>query len=519
MDANQLQPDSPLPNDVPTLHAIIRQLLGEIEQLKTRLDQALKHRFGKRSERQKAPPQQEPRPPRKNTPHGRAPLPEHLPRREVIHDLTELEKCCPCCGEMRTCIGEQRAEQLDVEPARYFVLRTIRRSYACKRCDPDRVPVEQRFTTAGPPEVGPLARGLCGPVLLASVLTAKYVDHQPLHRQVGQIARSGVKVSASTLGDWMAGAANLLTPLVLLMQQRLLLSRVIHSDDTGVKLRVRGRNQTTRSHLWAYLGDADYPYVVFDFTADYTATGPERFLAGYSGYLQADALAQYEGLFGPQRVVHVCCWAHARRKFVTALESGEQRARPVLDWIGQLYATEREMPALLLPGEGPEHENLRHQREATRYQIRQERSLPVLAQLKQWLQEHKSQVLPKTALGVALGYALNNWEALSRYTDSGILCIDNNLSERTLRTIALGRNNWGVLGSEAGGRTAATLYSVVGTCKRLGVDPQRYLQEALPGLFALGEKPSAESLSSWLPDRWLLSQRICGPGALPVSAG
>jgi transposase len=243
---------------------------------------------------------------------------------------------------------------------------------------------------------------------------------------------------------------------------------------------------------------------VFDFTADYTAAGPERFLAGYRGYLQADALAQYEGLYGPDQVLHVCCWAHARRKFVAAVEAGDERGNAALDWVRRLYAVERELPPLLPPSDDPQALPQRRQREEQRRLARQQQADPVLAALKRWLDEQRPQALPKSPLGAAIGYALNHWEALQRYLEQGYLSIDNNLSERTLRAIALGRNAWGVFGSEAGGRTAEVLYTVVGTCKHLAIDPFAYLREALPGLFALGEKPTAEQLMGWLPDRWLL---------------
>jgi transposase len=524
MDASACTPDMPLPDDVPTLHALLRQVLAELARLRAenaglrgKLDAAMKHRFGRRSERQIRAKPAKGVPPRRCRPHGRAPLPDHLERREVVHDLTEAEKLCPCCGESRVCIGEQTAEQLDLEPTKFFVLRTIRKSYACRHCDPASVPPEQRIQTAAPTQVGPIPKGLCGPGLLAHAVTAKFADHVPLHRLAGQLARSGVKVSRSTLGDWLAGAAGLLTPLCLLMHRRLLLSRVIHGDDTGVKLRVRGVDRTRKAHLWACIGDADYPYVVFDFTAGYTAEGPEKFLEGYEGYFQADALAQYEGLYRDD-VDHVCCWAHARRKFVAALEAKDERADAALELIGKLYAIERALPPLLPPSDDPANQERRRQREGQRRQIRQTLAVPILAELKRWLDGQRPKALPKSPFGQAVGYALNNWEALGRYVEQGYLAIDNNLSERTLRAVALGRNAWGVIGSEAGGRTAAVLYSAVGTCKHLGIDPFAYLREALPGLFALGEEPTAERLAAWLPDRWHLD-RARQSSAVPAATG
>jgi len=481
-----------------------QQLEARVAELTARLDAALKHRFGRRSERRPPPPTPAAeKPPRRRDEHGRSPLPEHLDRRVVVHDLTAAEKLCPCCGRTRECIGDQTAEQLDLEPAQFFVLRTIKKSYACRHCDPAVVPADQRLATAGPPQVGPIAKGLCGPGLLAHAVTAKFADHVPVHRLAGQLARSGVTVAAATLGDWLAGAAALLDPLYHLMHQRLLLSRVVHGDDTGVKLRVTGATRTKKAHLWVGIGDADYPYVVFDFTTDHTAAGPTDFFAGFAGYLQADALAQYEGLYGDGRVTHVCCVAHARRKFVAASDAGDPRAAEPLALFARLYAIERTLPPLLPPSDDPAAIAARRQREEERRQVRQRDAKPVWDELARWLAATRPGALPKSPLGTAIGYATNNWDALTRYLEQGYLAIDNNLSERTLRAIALGRNNWGVIGSAAGGRTAAVLYSVVGTCKHLGVDPFAYLREALPALFALGEEPSADQLSDWLPDRWL----------------
>jgi transposase len=509
MDATALTPESPLPDDVPTLQALVRQLLLELarlraenEALRGKLEAARKQRLGRRSERRTSLPRATTDPPGPARPHGRAALPEHLERREVVHDLTDAEKLCPCCGQARVCSGEQTAEQLDLEPARLFVLRTRKKSYACPHCDPASVPAEQRLQTAGPAEVGPLAKGLCGPGLLAHVLTAKFAVHVPLHRLAGQLSRSGVTLTDSTLGDWVAQAADLLQPLYDLRHQRLKLARVLHGDDTTVKLRVVGADRTSKAHLGVCLGDADYPYVVFDFTTDDTAAGPERFLQGYQGYLQADALAQYEGLYGPQKIQHCCCWAHARRKFVAVVEGGDPSVQPAVAWISQLHAIERALPPLLLPSDDSVQQQ-RRQREEQRRQQRQQQARPILTELQRWLDRERPRALPKTPLGQALGYAVNQWAALERYLEQGYLAIDNNLSERTVRASAVGRHHWGVIGSAAADDRAAVLYSLVGTCQHLALDPIGYLGAVLPGLFALGEKPTSEQLQEWLPDRWL----------------
>jgi transposase len=495
MDGLLATPDPTLPQDVATLQRLVQQLLDEVrrlradnEQLRQRLDQALRQQFGPRSERAR---------PRRHraesaadaadapagTPgHGRQVLSEHLPRERVEYDLTEAERRCPSCGRPRACIGEQVSEQLDYRPASYFVVQHARKTYACRHCD---APTEQRFTTAGPATVGPIAKGLPGPGLLAHLVTCKYADHLPLHRLEGIVARSGVTLARSTLCDWMAQAAALLTPLVGLMRTRLLQSRVIHSDDTPVPFREGGKEKTSTGHLWVSLGDRDHPYVVFDFTTHYRRDGPEQILKGYAGYLQADALAQYEGLFATGAVVHVAC--NARRRFVEAQASAPDEAAEALAYYRALYAVERELAQRFAADD-----------DAGRQQYRCAQTAAVREAFHAWLLEKRGQVLPKSPLGQAVGYALSNWEALMRYTEQGYLAIDNNLSERTLRQVALGRNNWQFCGSAAGGRTAAVLYSVVGTYKHLGIDPFAYLQDVLTRLPPTQVRP----LDDFLPDRW-----------------
>jgi transposase len=501
VEALLTNPDLPLPDDVMALHLLVRDLLAEIrrlrrenEQLRYRLDQALRLHFGQRSERT--------RPRRVRVPpcdkgegekatrrgHGRQPLPGHLPRQRVEYDLAEADKPCPCCGGPRACIGEQVSEQLDYRPASYFVVQHVRKTYACRSCDG---PSERRFATAGPAVVGPVPKGLAGPGLLAHLVTCKYADHLPLHRLEGIVARSGVRLSRSTLCDWMASAAALVGPLVGLMHARLLLSRAVHTDDTSVPFLERGRDTARDGHLWVYIGDRCHPYTVFDFTAHYRRDGPEQFLKGYTGYLQADALAQYEGLFATGEVVHVACWAHARRRFVEAQASSPAEADEALKYIRKLYSVEREL------GERFAADN-----DAGRQQYRSAQTALVRAEFHAWLITQRVKALPKSPLGEAIGYALSNWAALMRYTEQGYLSIDNNRSERALRQVVVGRSNWQFCGSAAGGHTAAALYSVVGTCKHLGLDPFAFLREALPGLFALGAKPGDQSLWAWLPDVW-----------------
>src|SRR5262245_49190639 len=430
METLLANPDAPLPADVAALQDLVRQLLAEVrrlraggaqlrqdneqlsqdnEQLRYRLDQALRLHFGQRSERSRPRRARVPRDqaerdeaaPRPG--HGRQALPEHLPRERVEYDLAEADKCCPCCGGPRVCIREQGSEPLGYPPAGCFGVQHVKKTYACRHCDG---PTEQRFTTAGPATVGPIAKGLAGPGLLAHLVTCKYADHLPLHRLEGIVARSGVTLARSTLCDWMARAAGLLTPLVSLMQGRLLQSRVIHSDDTPVPFREEGKDKTSTGHLWVYIGDRDHPYVRFDFTTHYRRDGPEQVLKGYAGYLQADALAQYEGLFATGAVVHVACNAHARRRFVEAQASAPAEAAEALAYFRALYQAERELAQRFAADD-----------DAGRQQYRCAQTAAVRHAFYAWLVEKRQQVLPKSPLGEAVGYALSNWEALMRYTD------------------------------------------------------------------------------------------------------
>jgi len=310
------------------------------------------------------------------------------------------------------------------------------------------------------------------------------------------------------LCDWMASAAALMTPLVALMRQRLLLSRVIHTDDTPVPFLERGRDRARDGHLWVYIGDRDRPYVVFDFTEHYKRDGPEQFLKGYAGYLQADALAQYERLFATGGVVHVACNAHARRRFVEAQASAPAAAEEALTHIRRLYKVERELA-----------DQFEADDDTGRQQYRAAQTAAVREEFHAWLLTQQAVALPKSPLGEAVGYALSNWAALMRYAEQGYLAIDNNLSERALRQVVVGRSNWQFCGSAEGGRTAAALYSVVGTCKHLGIDPFAYLSNVLPALFGLGESAGDEALADLLPDVWKGRQPDSSTGQPPGRPG
>jgi transposase len=293
----------------------------------------------------------------------------------------------------------------------------------------------------------------------------------------------------------MAGAARTLEPLYALMKTQILLCGTIHSDDTPVKVRDSERKVKATGRIWIYFGDYLYPYNVFDFTMSRKRDGPSRFLGGFRGYLQADAFSGYDGIYAGGDVVEVGCNAHARRKFIGAQTTDHTRAAVALAYYRQLYAIERDIKAEIatLPPDADEPT-----RAAIRLRVRPARSVPVLENFKAWLDAQKPDVLPKSPMGAAIGYVKNQWEALKRYTSSGFLSIDNNVSEQHMKTIATGRKNWLFTGSEIGGKTMAVLFTLVSSCQRHGHDPFVYLRDVLE---RLPDHPK-ENLAKLLPDRW-----------------
>jgi hypothetical protein len=343
-------------------------------------------------------------------------------------------------------------------------------------------------------------KGLPGPGLLAQITASKYADHLPLHRLERIFRRHGIELSRSTMCQWMAAVADRLRPVVDLMADLVRQSRMMHTDATKMPYldpeTAPGRSLS--GQMWIYYGDRAHPFNVFDFCDDHSAAGIDAFLKdkNYRGYLSGDALNIYDHLFRSGDILEVGCWAHCRRKFYEAKESAPARAPLVLAWIGRLYQVEKEAKEIILQRElaGPEADALRQQ-------LRQERSLAPLTELRQWLLDQTPQLLPKSPMGQAAAYALRHWQALTRYLDDGFLAIDNNAAERTLRHIAIGRKNWLFAGSPGGAKTAAVLFSVTSSCDRHGVDAFAYVHDLL-GRLAHDPHPAPEMLRGWLPDRW-----------------
>jgi transposase len=498
-------PDA-VPTDPEDLRQYCQQLLAELgdkQQLIDKLTHQLalfrRYLYGRRSEHldpaqllleftswaqaqeaAAAPPPPAVAAPRPRAPgHGRAPLPALLPRRRVEHTLPEERCACTACGARLVKIGEETSEQLDYQPASLFVTEHVRFTYACQAC-------EGTMLTAERP-AAPIEKGRPGPGLLAQVVTAKYADHVPLNRQAEIFARHGVTLARQTLCDWIAAAADLLTPLYQDLITSVLASTVIHTDDTVVPVLDRDRTDTREGRLWVYVGDGHPADIVYDYTADRSRAGPLAFLRDFRGYLQADAYAGYDALYATGRVVEVACWAHARRYFFDAKASDPARALPALGFIQQLYAVERDV-------KGVDAEIRRAQRV--------DQARPVLTRFRQWLDAQADVVLPKSPIGEAVGYARAQWTALTRYSEDGALAIDNNVSERALRKVVTGRANWTFCGSDAGGRRAAILYSVMATCRSHGLDPWAYLRDVLERISTYPNRQRADLL----PRYWKAAQ-------------
>ena len=474
-----------LPTDPILLHTIVRDLAqvlehrdAEIETLRHLVTTLKRRQFGRSSEKRDpdqlalgleaieeqiaAVDAETPSPAPSADPartRRRKPLPDHLQREEKRH---EPEGCaCPACGGLLHAIGEDVSEVLDYEPARFKVIRHVRPRFACRACES----IHQM-----PMPSLPIERGRPGPGLLAQVLVAKYCDHLPLYRQAAIYGRDGVELDRSTLADWVGRATWLLQPLGERIAGHVFTGTKVHADDTPVPVLDPGRGRTKTGRLWVYVrddrpcGDRDPPAAAFFYSPDRKGERPADHLATFSGFLQADAYAGFNRLYGA-RITEVACWAHARRKIFEVHESTRSPiAAEALTRIGALYAIEKE-----IRGHSPE----------VRLAVRRRESIPQLGAFRTWLEAQLAKLPPKGGLAKAFRYALGNWAALVRYAENGSLEIDNNRAENTLRGVALGRKNWLFAGSDSGGERAALIYTLIETCKLNGVDPFAYLRDVL----------------------------------------
>jgi transposase len=434
------------------------KLQRQIEQLELRLEEL----EANGSEKEATP---EPTfPPASATPTAvkatRRALPEHLPRETRRHEPKET--ICPQCqGELRK-LGEDVAEVLEYVPASFRAIRHVRPKLSCSKCD---------FIVQAEAPSRPIERGLAGPGLLAHVLVSKYCDHQPLYRQSEIYARQGVELERSTMADWVGGCSRLLEPLLEGLRRYVTAAGKLHADDTPVPVLAPGQGKTKTGRLWTYVrddrpaGDSAAPAVWFAYSPDRKGEHPAQHLEKFRGTLQADAYAGFNQLYEDGRIQPAACWAHVRRHFYDLEQAHSSPvAREALQRIGALYGIEEP-----IRGRPPDE----------RRAVRQAQAKPLLDSLRQWLEATLSKLSRKSETTVAIRYALSRWDALLHYIEDGHIELDNNAAERSLRGVALGRKNYLFAGSDRGGERAAAIYSLIGSAKLNGLDPEAYLRQVL----------------------------------------
>ena len=391
---------------------------------------------------------------------ARRPLPAELPREVEV--IAPKQTACPDCGGRLRTLGEDVSEVLEYVPARFKVIRTVRPKLSCACCS--RIVQE-------PAPHRPIDKGLAGPGLLAHVLVAKYADHLPLYRQSEIYAREGIDLDRSTLADWVGGTSRTLRPLVEALKSYVLRAEKLHGDDVPVPVLEPGNGKTKTGRLWTYVRD-DRPVgssapsaVWFAYSPDRKGEHPAGHLKNYRGVLQADGFAGFNRLYETGNIVEAACWAHVRRKFFDLHQAhASPVAKEALDRIGQLYGIEKE-----IRGRSPNE----------RREVRRARSRPLLDAMNAWLKNTMLKLSRKSELAKAIYYALERWAALLVFVEDGRVEMDNNAAERALRTVAIGRKNYLFAGSDAGGERAAAIYSLLGSAKLNGVDPQAYMTEVL----------------------------------------
>ena len=415
----------------------------------------------------------EPMPPtRERAKPKRQPLPDHLPRQEVVHQPADDGACkCPNCGKGMARLAEDVTEVLDYVPGHFQVIRHVRPKYACTACD--------AITQAPAPSM-PTPRGRATPATLAHLLVSKFVDHLPLYRQSEIYAREGVELDRSTLGDWVGQAAWLLDPVVAKIRQHVFAAEKVHGDDTTVPVLAPGLGRTATGRLWVYVRDDRLfagpaaPAAAYFYSPDRGAEHPTAHMAGFTGFLQADGYAGFEGLYDPARtkpgpITEVACWAHCRRKFYDVWEATKSPvAKEALDRIAAVYAIEDKARF------APAAERVDHRRETA----------PLLDAFFVWAGATVVKLSGKLELAKAFRYTVTRREALTRFVTDGRLEVDNNVAENAMRGIALGRKNYLFCGSDSGGERAAAIYTLVTTAKLNGLNPETYLRDILAKIAA-----------------------------------
>lgn len=507
---------SPLPDDIAALKKIIEQLQDENRLLREHFNLARRRQFAASSE--KSADQLElifneaeaiealaeitddaceaadstaiieatetPNNPTADKKPGRKPLPASLPREERLIDIGEEQKICPCCQGALHRVGEERSEQLEYIPASIKVIETVRPKYTCRHCEKT---AETTPFVIAPVPSSPIPKSMATASLLAQIICNKYQFGLPLYRQVMLFQQSGIDIDRRSMANWMIKCGAWFERITDALKIHLLQQIALHADETPIKVIDEDRE---KSYMWVYCSGADSPsahnclknIVLYDYQPSRAAACPKEFLQDYAGYLQVDGYAAYEHT----QAKLVGCFAHARRKFIDAQSVQPKGKIGKADWalnhIQKLYAIEKQL-ADKSPFE--------------RYTLRQEKSAPLLAQFKLWLDKSSHEVPPKSAIGAAIFYCLNQWNKLAAYVLDGHLQIDNNRAERAIKPFVIGRKNWLFSATNRGAKASAILYSVIETAKANGLEPLEYIHKLLDELPRRKADDSIEDLMPW----------------------
>jgi len=396
---------------------------------------------------------------------GRQPLPENLPRVDVLHELNDEELRCGC-GHLKSRIGQEISEQLDYIPAKVRVIRNIRYKYACKNCEGTDDSGPTVSIARMPDHIIP--KSIATPGLLAHILTAKFADALPFYRQEKQFSRIGIELPRSTMCNWAMKVASACDILMGMMKDTILKNPMINIDETTVQV-LKGPRKS-KSYMWVFKGGPpDKPIILFQYHPTRSGDVAATFLKGYKGIVQTDGYAGYNFLAGKEDILHVGCWVHARRKFKEVTKAtGNKKNLPgnagtALNYISKLYKIEKEA----------------RQKELSSDQLyiqRQSQAVPILEEFKKWLDAKIEKAPPKSLLGKAINYTLNEWHCLVKYTEDGIIKPDNNAVENAIRPFVVGRKNWLFSATPQGAHASAAIYSLIETAKASGLDPYWYLK-------------------------------------------
>lgn len=408
---------------------------------------------------------------------GRSKLPAHLRREKIIIEPVNIPE-----GAKK--IGEEITEELEYVQGEMYVNQYIRPKYVITTTEE----ITSKIAIA-PMPMRPIEKAIAGSGLLAQIIIDKYVDHLPLYRQMQRFERCGVKVAYATLTDWVSGSCKLIEPLYQALKKRVLSSGYLHADETTIRVLDKEKSgQCHRGYFWVY-NNSPGKMVFFDYQEGRGEVGPQGILKNYKGYLQTDGYAVYESFDSKESITLLHCMAHARRYFIEARGNDAATADYVLERIQQLYAIEREC----------KDNNLNWEQ---RKIVRTEKSVPILTELGKWMKQKYVQTTPRSQINKALAYSIERWDKLSLYTTNGMLAIDNNPVENTIRPVALGRKNYLFCGSHEAATRTAMLYSLLCTCKLNGINPFSWLRDVLKKLPA----SHINAIDTFLPDKWLSSQ-------------